>query len=345
MRKQILLIAVILALAFTACGDIGSDSGTGGGTYGNFLYEYTATTVTITGYTGNGGAVTIPSTIDGKPVTEIGNGAFKFKFSGFSNNQLTSVIIGNSVTSIGESAFAENRLTGVIIPNSVTSIGYRAFAGNQLTSVTIGSSVTSIGESAFANNRLTSVTIPGSVTAIGEGAFSGNPLANVTVDPGNTAYTAKNSFLLSKDEKELLLYFGSGKVVTIPDSVASIGYGAFANNQLTSVTIGSSVTTIGGSAFSNNQLTSITIPNSVTTIKYSAFSNNQLTSVTIPNSVTEIGYSAFSNNQLTSVTIGANVQLSTNSFGYNFDSAYNNGGKQAGTYTRASSNDTTWTKN
>ena len=33
-------------------------------------------TITITGYSGSGGAVTIPSTITGLPVTSIGKGAF-----------------------------------------------------------------------------------------------------------------------------------------------------------------------------------------------------------------------------------------------------------------------------
>ena len=47
------------------------------------------------------GAITIPSTLGGDPVTSIGDGAF----SGCSS--LTSVTIPNSVTSIGERAFGE----------------------------------------------------------------------------------------------------------------------------------------------------------------------------------------------------------------------------------------------
>jgi hypothetical protein len=42
--------------------------------------DYTYTTnngaITITGYAGSGGAVTIPRTIDGRPVTSIGGSAF-----------------------------------------------------------------------------------------------------------------------------------------------------------------------------------------------------------------------------------------------------------------------------
>ena len=64
---------------------------------------------------------------------------------------------------------------------------------------------------------------------------------------------------------------------------------------MTSVTIPNSVTSIGEGAFEHcTGLTSVTIPNSVTSIGYRAFRNcGSLTSVTIPNSVTEIDEEAF----------------------------------------------------
>ncbi len=125
-------------------------------------------TCTITGYTGSGGAVVIPTTILGLTVTGIGDEAFQ------TNSSLTSVTIPGSVTNIGDQAFGScTGLTSVTIGNGVASIGeYAFFNCIGLTSVTIGNGVTSIGEYAFFNcTNLTSVTIPASVTSIGEYAF------------------------------------------------------------------------------------------------------------------------------------------------------------------------------
>jgi len=178
------------------------DDDQGDGTPTDFIFN--ANTGTITGYTGSGGSVNIPSTINGKKVTAIGTNAFEYK-------QLTSVTIPNTVTSIGYCAFYNNQLTSITFatPSKVTSIGKFAFRDNQLTSVTIPNSVTSIGTGAFYENQLTSVTFatPSKVTSIGGAAFSYNQLTSVT----------------------------------IPNSVTSIGYWAFNSNQLTSVTIGANV--------------------------------------------------------------------------------------------------------
>ncbi len=84
--------------------------------------------------------------------------------------------------------------------------------------------------------------------------------------------------------------------IKIPDSVTSIGEGAFDGcDSLTSIEIPDSVTSIGWGAFSGcTSLTSIEIPDSVTSIGWSAFSGcTSLTSIEIPDSVTSIGEGAF----------------------------------------------------
>ena len=147
-----------------------------------FIYTTDNDTVTITGYNCTDGAVIIPDTIDGMPVTGIGNSAFS------NCTSLTSVIVPDSVTSIGDNAFVIcTGLTAVTIGNSVISIGSAAFAGcTSLTRVIIGNSVTSIGLYTFWTcTSLTSIIVPESVTSIEREAFSACSALNSVYFDGN----------------------------------------------------------------------------------------------------------------------------------------------------------------
>jgi len=284
----------------------------------DFTYAINNGTITITGYVGPGGNVTIPSTINGLPVTSIGETAFNVI------TNLTSVTIPNRVTNIGDYAFWScNSLTNVIIPN-VISIGQDAFFDCGLSSVTLPNSVTSVGYEAFDGcSSLTRITIPYSVTNIGYSAFAFcTSLTNIIVDPLNSAYSSVDGVLFNHGQTTLVEY-PSGKVesYTIPNSVTNIGEKAFlACNALTSVTIPNSVRFIGAFAFSTcYSLTNVIIPNSVINIGDDAFGGcTRLSNVTIGYSVTNIGDFAFEfSYSLTNVIIPNSViNIGKDAFGF-----------------------------
>lgn len=150
-------------------------------------------TATIDDYTGPGGAVTIPSTFNGRPVTAIRNDAFNgdasITFISLPEGLLTignhtffgcvglvSVDIPSTVTSIGTAAFQNcSSLVSIDIPNSVGHLGDYAFYGcTALQALRFGTQLTTIGTGAFQNcASLESIFLPDNITSIGEYAFHG----------------------------------------------------------------------------------------------------------------------------------------------------------------------------
>lgn len=177
----------------------------------DFVYSENNGEFEITKYTGAGGDVTIPEEIDGKPVTGIGECAFK------DCEKITGVTIPNGVKIIGRNAFSLcKNLTSVIIPASVTSIGYHAFfetiwlkniqesnpfvivngilihANIYEGTVNIPEKVKSIGDSVFFTRPYTeAVNIPDSVTKICTSAFDSS---TCEVTYKGTTYTSKDGY-------------------------------------------------------------------------------------------------------------------------------------------------------
>ena len=204
-----------------------------------------------------------------KGLASICDNAFNYCLS------LASIIFPNSVTSIGYHAFYECKsLTSVTIPGSVEAIT-EAFVGcTGLTSISIQNGVRSIGYEAFSGcTGVTSLIIPKSVTHIESYSFIGfSGVVSIIVDSENTVYDSRNNCnaIIEKSSNTLVL---GCKYTVIPNSVTSIGQGAFYKcTNLTSITIPNSVTSIGASAFWGcESLRSVTIPRSVTSIGNSAF--------------------------------------------------------------------------
>lgn len=317
-------------------------------TSGDYEYEVNedGNSVTILRYKGNGGNVVIPSEIDGKKVTSIGNNSYSTSREAFEEcKNLTSVEIPNSITFIGGEAFkACTRLTSIEIPESVTYIMDNAFENcSGLTSIKVAEGNTTYNSSGDCNaiirvNTLVvgckNTVIPSGITAIGRYAFSGRSGLEKLQIPNGVKYVYDNAFSGCVDLTD----------IEIPDSIELIGKNAFNNcNSLTSIKIPENVKDINNGAFSgcsglinikvseknlkydsrkncnaiieteNNIIMvgckNTIIPDSVTGIGEFAFYNCiNLTDIEIPNNVINIGDSAFSKcNSLTSIEIPDSV--------------------------------------
>lgn len=197
----------------------------------------------VVGCDGDATHVTVPSDVDGTPVTFIGSKAFE------DHRNLQAAILPDSVTHVGNFAFQGcSALSTVRLSATVQTLNLGSFWGcSSLEEIDIPPSVTVIGDGAFRNcTALTSVSVPGSVETIGDSAFRG---------------------------------CAALPAIRIPHPVSTISRSAFRDcSSLATVSLASSVTYVGPRAFQDcPKLTAITIVGENPDATASAFLNTQTT--------------------------------------------------------------------
>lgn len=263
---------------------------------GDYVYEVSGSPAVahITGYSGGGGAITIPTTLGGYPVVAIEDESFAHQTS------LITVTIPDGISSIGDRAFVYcTNLVSVTIPQSASWIFDTPFTGcPSLTAINVegGNANYASVDGVLYNAALTvliecpggkegELIVPESVSLIREQAFEGCSLTSVILGSNvteiwNAAFQDCSSLTsvnipggIISIEDELFRSCTSLTSITIPDSVTSIGYASFCSCYgLTSLDISESIATIGDYAFSDcTSLTNVTIPEGVTTIGDGAF--------------------------------------------------------------------------
>lgn len=222
-------------------------------------------------------------------------------------DSLRTVTFPNTVKTIGQRAFNNSQsLESLKMPAALSSIGDNAFLYcrkirsvdlsatsltkidswfsnvDSLRTVKLPSTVTEIGENAFYNSPIEEINFPASLTTIGNSAFYGNRLK--TVDLSATKFTTINNWFANNNKL---------RTVKLPETVASLGEGAFDYCYIEEINFPAALTTIGAHSLRYCRIDTLRLPATVTEIGQNAFYYAKFDCVEIPSTVTKINSNAF----------------------------------------------------
>lgn len=243
----------------------------------------------------------------------------------------TSIALPEGLDSIDMYAFFGSKLTALTIPSTVTYIGASSFLYNQdLVVVTMLPTTPPelyIDELPFGEcEKLTVIYVPEGCADAYKAADGWSTYADIIKAAPTTTFTYTATEKVAKfddnlDEFEGAIsvksheFDGANGTVVYSGYITGIGQLALSYAKMTSITIPESVTTIGSGAFQSSKLETVTFAGtpSITTIGARAFSScSELTAFTVPATVESIGASAFANcSKLETVTFAGTPTVKT----------------------------------
>lgn len=277
------------------------------------------------------GSLTVPETLNGIPVTAIGDKAFSQCY------YLTDVTLPEGITHIGDFAFEDcTDIETLTIPGTVTSMGCNPFIGTTIRLQLAERNTALEQQGAFLLDRETkrliccqsspegaeedpaALTIPTGTREIGDYAFSRTDAAEVVLPAGVTK--------IGRCAFQRCLNLVS---VTLPEGVEEIGDHAFQRcSKLEAVNLPNSVTHLGRNPFAGSPVTlSLSASHPALELREDVLiekSTGKLLSFPcigseptyeIPGDIREIGEFAFAYcKDLFTLTIPANVEIAENAF-------------------------------
>lgn len=299
---------------------------------GELAYIRDSDHIVITGFSNKTASVTIPSEIEGIPVTEIGENAFA------DCTLLEEIYVPDSVSVIGEFAFSNcTNLSCVRLPDSIKELDYKVFYNtSSLNSIDGADDLEIILTSCtFTGNLLDTAqgTVPDIVTkmysdsywwyrsiSIGKNlkefifADANDPdvvwaqgYKNIDIDDENPYLCSENGLILNKDKTELFYkvpcYDSEGRISVIPATVNKISC-AYIADSINIEDGNTSFKVVDGVLFDYEMKTLLaypqgskdykyTIPYGVETISELAFYGSDCKYLIIPRSVNKIEKGAF----------------------------------------------------
>ncbi len=263
MRKILIFCLVVLSLCLSVC-FVAADNATEIVSSGLWEYEPLEDgTIGITKYAGEEEKITIPSEIDGKPVSKIiSMGWIKCR----------EITIPGSVVSIDHNPFSSSSsLINIVVSDDNAVFAFRDNAlfdeqskrlvcfprGNEDKKYSVPEGTLIIGQSAFSScHNLKEISLPDSIVEIEKAAFSGCYDIKEIIIPSKVTVIEDQAF---SDCESL-------RTVAFPEGLTKIGTNAFYFcSALRELTLPEGLITINDKAFSYcTGLSSVSIPNSVT---------------------------------------------------------------------------------
>ncbi len=242
-------------------------------TSGNYKYILNSGEATIVRcYDFSSEEIVVPGTLDGYPVTAIGDFAFSAASSvgaSWGNTTISytynykEITLPQGIETIGRYAFAENKnLQEVVLPNSLTDFGYCAFMNCK---------------------NLAAVNIPEGIDTLPDYLFSGCAKLKISDLPDGMKIICDNAISITSAE-------------LLPNSIEYLGKELFASCQAESVTLPENLKTMRGTFYKMPNLNEIIFNGSLKEIGEKTFyACNSLAELSVPDSVTLLGNSAFQN--------------------------------------------------
>ncbi len=194
------------------------------------------------------GEIIIPQSVEGCPVTELDDSAFR-------GIGMTKVEVPEGVKKIGNGAFNYcDNLEEISLPESLEIIGKYAFANcSMLKEISLPKGLREIGKSAFYDCSLVeTINLPESLEIIEDDALP-RYVKKITVDEKNEHFATDGTALFNVDEASLVWVASSIEgIYVLPENVVKIDTGAFYERNVKEVVFHENLEYIRYAAFDEN---------------------------------------------------------------------------------------------
>ena len=214
---------------------------------------------------------------------------------------LRTVSFMNDVDVIGDVAFSRcSALSRVDFYGSVYKIGNLSFTDTGLTSFRLPKGLTILGTQVFEGSNISTITVSSgaNLSSVTMNAFRGLSLTRFIVEDGNKYLSTDSNGILYDRAKTKLIAFPRSLNLTnrrfrLPDTVTTIGTGAFSLSANLSTVDLNNVKYIEDSAFTNSSISAVINYDNVVYIGDYAFAGSRIAALPLSDVIEYIGDGAF----------------------------------------------------